>query len=89
MGEECTITLGERRYAVERGFGALPKSMSLGLPSQVAVDSQSRVHLYQRNGPPVLMFDADGRLATASSIRMASIGARTIGCSWSIAMPIR
>jgi hypothetical protein len=65
MGEECTITLGERRYAVERGFGALPKSMSLGLPSQVAVDSQSRVHLYQRNGPPVLMFDADDRVLVA------------------------
>lgn len=61
MAQECTITLGERSYAVERGFGVLPKSMALGLPSQVAVDAQHRVHLYQRNGPPVLVFDPDGR----------------------------
>jgi sugar lactone lactonase YvrE len=35
--------------------------MALGLPSQVAVDAQHRVHLYQRNGPPVLVFDPNGR----------------------------
>ena len=63
MAEQMTVVLGERRYVVERHWGVTPASVTLGLPSQVAVDKADRVHLYQRHGPAVLVFEPDGRFA--------------------------
>ena len=63
MVEQMTVVLGERRYAVERNWGRPATGVALGLPSQVAVDGADRVHLFQRGGPPVLVFTTDGELA--------------------------
>ena len=58
-----TIGAGEYRYEYLPGWARLPAGHELQAPSGVAVDSQDRVYLFQRQGPPVLVFDSDGRFA--------------------------
>ncbi len=54
------IGVGDFRYEYQPGWPRLPDGVSLGEPSGVAVDSMDRVYVYQRLGPPVLVFDRDG-----------------------------
>ena len=54
------IGAGDFRYEYQPGWARLPDGVSLGDPSGVAVDSMDRVYVYQRLGPPVLVFDRDG-----------------------------
>ena len=57
---ELRVVLGERRYRVERPWGRLPEDLTPGLISQLAVDSQGAVYVFQRGEPPVLAFEASG-----------------------------
>ena len=54
------IGAGEFMYEYQPGWAQMPNGMSLQEPSGVAVDSADRVYVYQRHGPPVLIFDGDG-----------------------------
>ncbi len=55
------IGAGDYRYEYLPGWARLPAGMELQAPSGVAVDSQDRVYVFQRQGPPVQVFDRDGR----------------------------
>ena len=59
------IGAGEFRYEYEQDWAKLPSGMSLMGPSGVAVDSMDRVYVFQRQGPPVLVFDRDGNFLDA------------------------
>ena len=54
------IGAGDFRYEYQPGWAQAPGGMSLQGPSGVAVDSMDRVYVYQRQGPPVLVFDRNG-----------------------------
>jgi peptidylglycine monooxygenase len=58
--ESQTIVLGERHYRVDTPWGQLPAGKSLGLVSQLAVDSRGSVYVLQRANPPITVFDATG-----------------------------
>lgn len=60
-----TIGAGDYRYEYQPDWVQLPGGMSLQGPSGVAVDSLDRVYVFQRQGPPVLVFDRDGHFLTA------------------------
>ena len=55
------IGTGDFRYEYQPGWAQLPRGTTLGDPSGVAVDSMDRVYVYQRLGPPVVVFDRDGQ----------------------------
>ncbi|MDE2937797.1 MAG: peptidyl-alpha-hydroxyglycine alpha-amidating lyase family protein [Chloroflexota bacterium] len=59
------IGAGDYRYEYQPDWVKLPRGMSLQGPSGVAVDSMDRVYVFQRQGPPVLVFDRDGHFLTA------------------------
>ena len=59
------IGAGEFRYEHQRDWAKLPSGMSLMGPSGVAVDSMDRVYVFQRQGPPVLVFDREGNFLDA------------------------
>ncbi len=59
------IGAGDFRYEYQPGWAKLPNGMSLQGPSGVAVDSVDRVYVFQRQGPPVLVFDRDGHFLHA------------------------
>ena len=63
--ERGHITLAGRRYDVERDFGRLPAGMAPARVSQVAVDSEGRVHVLRRGDPPVLVFTSGGAFLRA------------------------
>jgi peptidylglycine monooxygenase len=54
------VGAGDFVYDVVRPWGVLPPGWRLGLVSHVAVDPSDRVYFYQRQDPPVLVFDRDG-----------------------------
>ena len=54
------IGMSDFRYEYQPGWARTPDGVSLGEPSGVAVDSMDRVYVYQRIGPPVMVFDRDG-----------------------------
>lgn len=59
--ETATIVLAGLRYAVQRDFGDLPKTIAPARVSMVAVDGDGHVHVLRRGPVPVVVFDADGR----------------------------
>ena len=56
----ATIGAGDFRYEYQPGWAKLPSGTSLHGVSGVAVDSMDRVYVFQRQGPPVLVFDRNG-----------------------------
>lgn len=54
------IGMGDFRYEYQPGWAQGPDGAALQEPSGVAVDSMDRVYVFQRLGPPVLVFDRDG-----------------------------
>ena len=56
----ATIGAGDFRYEYQPEWARLPAGMTLQGPSGVAVDSMDRVYVFQRQGPPVLVFDRSG-----------------------------
>ena len=55
-----SIGSGEYRYEYWAGWARTPPGIDITAPSGVAVDSQDRVYVFQRQGPPVLVFEKDG-----------------------------
>jgi peptidylglycine monooxygenase len=56
MGTDLVVGLGEQLYAVHRPWG----DRHLRVVSDVAVDSQDNVYVFQRTDPPVVVFAPDG-----------------------------
>ena len=54
------IGAGDFRYEYQPEWPRMSSGVTLRGPSGVAVDSMDRVYVYQRYGPPVLVFDRDG-----------------------------
>lgn len=75
--EQLVVALGDRRYRVERPWGELPSGLAFDFISQLAIDSEGRVYVFQRGNPPVIVFEpsgafrvawGDGRVADAHGI---------------------
>ena len=60
-----TIGMGDFVYEYEAGWAKLPVGVQFQNPSAVAVDSNDRVYVFQRLGPPVLVFGPDGQFLSA------------------------
>ncbi len=58
------VGTGDHVYQVVRPFGKLPKGMTFGNTSHVATDSRDQVYVFQRQDPPILVFDTNGSLLT-------------------------
>ena len=56
----ATIGAGDFRYEYRPEWARLSNGMSLQGPSGVAVDSNDRVYVFQRQGPCVVVFDPSG-----------------------------
>ena len=61
----ATIGTGEFRYEYQPDWARLDSGISLQGPSGVAVDSSDYVHVFQRQGPAVLIFDRSGQFQGA------------------------
>ena len=59
------VGMGDYRYEYHGDWARLPRGQSFQIPSAVAVDSRDRVYVFQREGPPILVFDRDGYLLDA------------------------
>ncbi|PKB72736.1 MAG: hypothetical protein BZY75_05430 [SAR202 cluster bacterium Io17-Chloro-G7] len=59
------IGMGDYVYEYQPAWAQLPSGMIFQTPSAVAVDSQDRVYVFQRQGPPVLVFDSSGGFLSA------------------------
>ena len=57
-----TIGMGAYVYRYQGDWAQLPSGKTFQTPSAVAVDSYDQVYVFQRRGPPVLVFDRQGRL---------------------------
>jgi len=55
------LALAKYTYELVRDFCKLPEGQSFGLVSRVAADAQDRIYVFQRKGPPVVVFDRDGK----------------------------
>jgi len=55
-----SIGAGDYRYEYWAGWARTPSGTDIVSPSGVAVDSQDRVYVFQRQGSPVLVFDRTG-----------------------------
>ena len=55
-----TVGMGDYVYEYQPEWPRLPVGQGFQGISGVAVDSRDRVYVFQRQGPPVLVFDADG-----------------------------
>ena len=55
-----SIGAGDYRYEYWAGWARTPSGTDIVSPSGVAVDSQDRVYVFQRQGSPVLVFDHAG-----------------------------
>ena len=56
----ATVGSGQYTYDIEETFGRLPRSQSFGPVSDVAVDSQDRVYVFQRQDPAIVILDREG-----------------------------
>jgi uncharacterized protein YjiK len=55
-----TVGSGKYTYELIQDWPKLPPGESLGVVSSVATDSRDRVYAFQRQDPPVMVFDRDG-----------------------------
>ncbi len=62
MRDDLVVTMNGRDYAVECPWGTLPDGQVFGPVSQLAIDSNDRVYVFQRSNPPVLVFNSEGLL---------------------------
>jgi len=60
-----TIGMGDFVYEYQPDWAQLPEGTAFQSPSAVAVDSIDRVYVFQRRGPPVVVFDRDGKYLAA------------------------
>ena len=55
-----SIGAGEYRYEYWAGWARVPAGTEIHAPSGIATDSRDRAYVFQRQGPPVLVFESDG-----------------------------
>lgn len=55
------IGTGPYTYELIRDFFKLPDGQRFGLVSRVAADQQDRIYVFQRQDPPVVVFDRNGK----------------------------
>ena len=55
-----TVGSGKYTYELIQDWPKLPPGEVLGVVSSVASDSQDRIYAFQRQDPPVMVFDRDG-----------------------------
>ena len=55
-----TVGSGKYTYELIESWAKLPQGETFGMVSAVATDSQDRVYAFQREDPPVLIFNRDG-----------------------------
>jgi len=55
-----TVGSGKYTYELIQDWPKLPPGEALGVVSSVASDSQDRIYAFQRQDPPVMVFDRDG-----------------------------
>src|SRR5579859_3011033 len=55
------VGTGSYTYELIRDFLKLPAGKTFGLVSRVAADAQDRIYVFQRQDPPVVVFDRDGK----------------------------
>ena len=63
---------GKYTYSVIEDWATLPAGESFAMVSAVATDSQDQVYAFQRQDPPVLIFDRDGNYRSNSHILWTS-----------------
>jgi DNA-binding beta-propeller fold protein YncE len=56
----ATVGSGKYTYELIQDWPKLPPGEPLGIVSTVATDSQDRVYAFQRQDPPVMVFDREG-----------------------------
>jgi hypothetical protein len=54
------VGTGKYVYSLSDDWAKLPAGMRFGRVSDVGIDSQDRVYVFQRTDPPVLVFDREG-----------------------------
>src|SRR5919108_478811 len=59
-GAMTTVGTGKYTYHLIENWAKLPAGQTFGNVSAVATDSQDRVYVFQRQDPPILVFDRDG-----------------------------
>lgn len=59
------VTLGDHLYGVVSDWATLPNGRRLESISEVAVDAQDRLYVFQRSDPPIVVFDRTGRYVTS------------------------
>jgi hypothetical protein len=59
------VGAGKYTYELIPDFLKLPSGASFGLVSRVATDSQDRIYVFQRQDPPVVVFDRAGKYLAA------------------------
>lgn len=58
--DDLIVSLGPRRYRIERPWGRLPGHLRFRDISKLAVDSRGNLYVLQRSDPPLLVFDPAG-----------------------------
>ena len=59
------VGTGQYTYQVIENWGNFPPGITFGDVGTVAVDSQDRVYAFQRQDPPILVFDSEGNFLTS------------------------
>ena len=60
-----TVGTGQYTYEMIENWGNLPSGWAFGPVSAVAVDSQDRVYAFQREDPPIIVFDREGNFISS------------------------
>jgi DNA-binding beta-propeller fold protein YncE len=55
------VAFGRQRYKVIRPFASWPNTLSIGIFSKGAIDSDGNLYVCQRADPPVIVFDRTGK----------------------------
>ncbi|MCH2504565.1 MAG: hypothetical protein MK125_03230 [Dehalococcoidia bacterium] len=76
-----TIGMGDFAYEYQADWAQLPEGTTFQRPSAVAVDSNDRVYVFQRTGPPVQVFDQDGKFLAAGPGKKADLRTHIISTS--------
>ena len=65
--EDGNGTIGHRQihYELVPDFCKLPAGQTFGLVSRVAADDEDRIYVFQRQDPPVVVFDREGKYVGA------------------------
>ena len=61
----ATVGTGKYTYTLIQDWAKLPAGETFAMVSAVATDAQDRVYAFQRNDPPIAVFDRQGKFLTS------------------------